>query len=95
MGQASSQRRYTAEFKRDAVALLNSSERSIAAALSVRLVVARELHPVNRSGETEHRLFILGALTEGTRYFTHYLPSPHSRIRAILDAQACVDQVMG
>ncbi len=36
MGQASRQRRYTAEFKRDAVALLNSSERSIAA-------VAREL----------------------------------------------------
>ena len=36
MGQASRQRRYTAEFKRDAVALLNSSGRSIAA-------VAREL----------------------------------------------------
>jgi uncharacterized NAD(P)/FAD-binding protein YdhS len=57
--------------------------------------LTRDFHPVNRSGETEHRLFILGALTEGTRYFTHYLPSPHSRIRAILDAQACVDQVMG
>jgi hypothetical protein len=30
-------------------------------------------------------------LTEGVRYFTHYLPSPRSRLRAVLDAQDCVE----
>jgi hypothetical protein len=38
---------------------------------------------------------LLGVLTEGVRYFTHYLPSPQSRLRAVLDAQACVEGIIG
>jgi hypothetical protein len=38
---------------------------------------------------------VLGVLTEGVRYFTHYLPSPRSRLRAVYDAQACVESVIG
>jgi hypothetical protein len=34
-------------------------------------------------------------LTEGVRYFTHYLPSPRSRLRAINDARDCVEAVIG
>jgi len=33
---------------------------------------------------------VLGPLTEGARYFTHYLPSPKSRYRAFEDAESCV-----
>jgi hypothetical protein len=29
------------------------------------------------------------------RYFTHYVPSPKSRLRAFLDAQRCLEQIMG
>jgi len=29
------------------------------------------------------------------RYFTHYLPSPRSRLRAVHDAQDCVEAVIG
>jgi len=28
------------------------------------------------------------------RYFTHYLPSPRSRLRAVYDAQDCVEAVI-
>ena len=37
---------------------------------------------------------MLGALTEGVRYFTAYIPSPKSRVRAFIDAQACVEQIL-
>ena len=33
--------------------------------------------------------------TEGVRYFTHYVPSPKSRLRAFLDAQQCVERDHG
>jgi hypothetical protein len=28
------------------------------------------------------------------RYFTHYVPSPKSRLRAFLDAQRCVEEIL-
>jgi len=34
-------------------------------------------------------------LTEGVRYFTYHLPSPRSRLRPVLDAQACVESIVG
>jgi len=52
------------------------------------------LNPVNAQGEPQPRLFVLGALTEGVRYFTAYIPSPKSRVRAFVDAEACVEQIL-
>jgi uncharacterized NAD(P)/FAD-binding protein YdhS len=52
--------------------------------------LTRDFHPVNAEGEAERRLSMFGVLTEGTRYFTHYLPSPRSRFRAVQDLGDCV-----
>ena len=51
-------------------------------------------HPIDLYGRSQERLWILGVLTEGTRYFTHYLPSPQSRLRAILDADLCARSIV-
>lgn len=55
--------------------------------------VGRDFHPRDAAGRAQERLWILGPLTEGPRYFTHYLPSPRSRVRAFHDADACVRQI--
>lgn len=47
-------------------------------------------HPRNRRGIAERNISVLGPLTEGSRYFTYYAPSPKSRFRAFLDADAAV-----
>jgi hypothetical protein len=52
-------------------------------------------HPINAAGEPEERIWIFGVLTEGVRYFNHYIPSPKSRYRAFLDMQGCIDQIAG
>lgn len=54
----------------------------------------RSLHPIDATGAEEGRLWVLGVLSEGVRYFTHYLPSPQSRLRAVLDAQACAESIV-
>ncbi len=54
-----------------------------------------DFHPVNAWGEPEPTLFVFGAVTEGVRYFTHYVPSPKSRLRAVIDAQACAEEMLG
>jgi uncharacterized NAD(P)/FAD-binding protein YdhS len=51
-------------------------------------------HPIDRSGSLQARLWVFGALTEGVRYFTHYLPSPKSRLRVFLDVEACIDKIL-
>lgn len=56
--------------------------------------LSADLNPVNSDGEPQRRLFVLGALTEGARYFTAYIPSPKSRVRAFLDAQSCVERIL-
>jgi uncharacterized NAD(P)/FAD-binding protein YdhS len=58
------------------------------------LDLSTDLNPVGQAGEPQRRLFILGALTEGVRYFTAYVPSPKSRVRAFVDAQACVERIL-
>ncbi len=50
-----------------------------------------EFHPIDASGVPARRVWVFGALTEGVRYFTHYVPSPKSRLRAFLDARLHVD----
>lgn len=52
--------------------------------------VDRHGHPLNGQGIAEKSLSVLGPLTEGSRYFTYYAPSPKSRFRAFLDADAAV-----
>jgi homoserine O-succinyltransferase len=51
-------------------------------------------HPLDASGEAERRLWVFGVLTEGARYFTLYIPSPKSRVRAFVDAGICADQLV-
>jgi hypothetical protein len=58
------------------------------------VAIDEEFHPYDADGRVQRGLSLLGVLTEGVRYFTTYLPSPQSRIRAVLDAQACVEAVL-
>jgi hypothetical protein len=57
--------------------------------------ISEDFHPYDAEGRLQPHISILGVLTEGVRYFTHYLPSPRSRLRAVLDAQLCVENIIG
>jgi FAD-NAD(P)-binding protein len=59
------------------------------------VAINEEFHPYDTEGRLQPNLSLLGVLTEGVRYFTHYLPSPRSRLRAVYDAQDCVKAVIG
>jgi hypothetical protein len=52
-------------------------------------------HPIDLDGRPAERLWMFGVLTEGVRHFTHYIPSPKSRIRAFDDLGACVSAILG
>jgi uncharacterized NAD(P)/FAD-binding protein YdhS len=56
--------------------------------------ISEDFHPYDAEGRLETSISLLGVLTEGVRYFTHYLPSPRSRLRAVYDAQATVEAIM-
>lgn len=59
------------------------------------VAINEDFHPYDAEGRLQEHLSVLGVLTEGVRYFTHYLPSPKSRLRAVRDAQHCVESVIG
>ena len=59
------------------------------------VAINEDFHPYDTEGRLQPNLSLLGVLTEGVRYFTHYLPSPRSRLRAVYDAQDCVEAVIG
>jgi len=59
------------------------------------IALTTEFHPVSIGGRPEPNLWVFGAVTEGVRYFTHYIPSPRSRLRAFLDAQRCAELIFG
>jgi hypothetical protein len=59
------------------------------------VAISEDFHPYDAEGRLQVNLSLLGVLTEGVRYFTHYLPSPQSRLRAVLDAQLCVEDIVG
>jgi hypothetical protein len=59
------------------------------------VAINENFHPYDTEGRLQPNLSLLGVLTEGVRYFTHYLPSPRSRLRAVYDAQDCVEAVIG
>ena len=58
------------------------------------VAISEDFHPYDMEGRVQRNLSLLGVLTEGSRYFTHYLPSPQSRMRAIVDAQACIESIV-
>ena len=55
------------------------------------VAIDEQFHPYDMEGRLQRNLSLLGVLTEGSRYFTHYLPSPNSRLRAVYDARDCVE----
>ncbi len=59
------------------------------------VAISEDFHPYDAEGRVQSSLSLLGVLTEGVRYFTHYLPSPRSRLRAVYDAQATVEEIIG
>ena len=58
------------------------------------VAISDDFHPFDIEGRLQRNISVFGVLTEGARYFTHYLPSPRSRIRAVVDAQRCIDGVL-
>ena len=56
--------------------------------------LTEEFHPVTTTGAVEDRLWVFGGLTEGPRYYTAYIPSPASRVRAFVDAGLCADRIL-
>jgi hypothetical protein len=56
--------------------------------------ISEDFHPYDAEGRVQTSISLLGVLTEGVRYFTHYLPSPRSRLRAVYDAQATVEKII-
>ncbi|HEY5266542.1 MAG TPA: FAD/NAD(P)-binding protein [Acidimicrobiales bacterium] len=59
------------------------------------VAISEDFHPYDAEGRVQTSLSLLGVLTEGVRYFTHYLPSPRSRLRAVYDAQKTVEAIIG
>jgi uncharacterized NAD(P)/FAD-binding protein YdhS len=58
------------------------------------VAISEDFHPYDAEGRLQSSLSLLGVLTEGVRYFTQYLPSPRSRLRAVYDAQATVEAIL-
>jgi hypothetical protein len=54
-----------------------------------------DAHPIDIDARPQERIWMFGVLTEGIRHFTHYIPSPKSRIRAFDDIGACVAEILG
>ena len=59
------------------------------------VALSEDFHPIDAWEQPAARIWVFGSLTEGVRYFTHYVPSPKSRLRAFLDAQRCVEEILG
>jgi hypothetical protein len=54
-----------------------------------------DAHPIDQDGRPAPRIWMFGVLTEGVRHFTHYIPSPKSRIRAFDDLGAAIAEILG
>ncbi|AEE44217.1 FAD/NAD(P)-binding protein [Cellulomonas fimi] len=60
----------------------------------VGIAVDSRFHPIGPAGPLTTKVAYLGALTEGSRHFNFYVPSPGVRARAYLDAERCVDVLL-
>jgi hypothetical protein len=58
------------------------------------LDITPSAHPIDNRGVPQKRLWVFGAITEGVRYFTHYIPSPHRGVRAFEDIASCVNEIL-
>ena len=58
------------------------------------IALTDDAHPIGSDCDIQERLWVFGSLTEGVRYFTQYVPSPKSRVRAFIDAEACAEQIL-
>jgi hypothetical protein len=52
--------------------------------------INRLYQPLNKKGCPQTRLYVLGPLLEGTTFYNHYVPSPRSPDRALIEANECV-----
>jgi hypothetical protein len=59
------------------------------------VAISEDFHPYDAEGRLQPNLSLLGVLTEGVRYFTHYLPSPRSRLGPSSTPRTCVEAVIG
>ncbi|WP_282916293.1 FAD/NAD(P)-binding protein [Cellulomonas cellasea] len=66
----------------------------LSAGRPVGIAVDSRFHPKGPEGGVTDNVFYLGGLTEGSRHFNFYIPSPGFRARAYTDADRCVDDVM-
>lgn len=60
----------------------------------VGIAVDSRFHPIGPAGTLTDRVTYLGGLTEGSRHFNFYVPSPGVRSRAHLDVESCVDELV-
>lgn len=56
--------------------------------------ITEDAHPRDRDGNVHRQLWLFGALTEGVRYFTHYVPSPTRGARAFDEIDSCVREIL-
>lgn len=54
-----------------------------------------ELHPINISGIPEKTIWLFGPLSEGAKYYNHYIPSPNSMSPSIIDADNAILKLIG
>ena len=54
----------------------------------------RNLQPVNRQGDSVKNLWILGPLSEGVKFYNHYVASPLKPSPSLIDAGFCIKQMI-
>lgn len=54
----------------------------------------RNLQPINFSGKTEESIWVLGPLSEGIKYYNHYVPSSEDSSPAFKDADRVVQDAL-
>ena len=57
--------------------------------------LTEDFHPLDVAGRPQPHVWVFGVLSEGVRYFTLYIPSPKSRVRAFIDADFCAHEIVG
>ncbi|WIH04874.1 FAD/NAD(P)-binding protein [Xanthomonas translucens pv. graminis] len=57
--------------------------------------ITTDAHPIDRQGRVQERVWVFGAITEGTLFSTLYIPSPKRGVRAYQDIDRCVSTLLG
>jgi uncharacterized NAD(P)/FAD-binding protein YdhS len=56
--------------------------------------VDRDLHPIDRDGRADRRVWALGPLCEGATFYNNLVPSPGVYSRPLVDAHRCVMELL-